>query len=189
MNMRNMTHISIENSEGNCMNLTLAHPTLEMEQAYLDYIDEWRNAGEKVSPWSTDPQGKDYATWLEATRIIQKRETCPSNLVPADTYFLTDETGRILGAINIRHTLNDYLFEFGGHIGYGVRPSDRKKGYAKKMLRMALGRCRELGLSKVLVICDRENPASAKTIVRNGGILESEVPDGKGMMQRYWIEL
>jgi len=171
------------------MNLRLAHPTMEMENAHRDYIEEWRNAGEKVSPWSADPQGMDYASWLGKTQSIQRKETCPPNLVTADTYFLMDDSGSILGAINVRHELNDFLFNFGGHIGYGVRPSERRKGYANAMLSMALGRCRELGMERVLVICDRENLPSAKTIIRNGGILENEIPDGERMMQRYWIPL
>ncbi len=93
--------------------------------------------------------------------------------------------------LNLRHYLNDYLEQFGGHIGYSVRKSERQKGYATEMLSLALGEAKKLGLSRVLVTCDRENTGSAKTILNNGGVLENEVfdPNDGTVTQRYWIEL
>ena len=109
-------------------------------------------------------------------------------MVQADTYFLVEQE-RILGAINIRWTLNAYLENFGGHIGYGVRPSERKKGYATKMLKLALEVCQQRGLSKVLVTCDENNEASKRTILKCGGKYEdSRVLEGE-VVERYWIEL
>lgn len=171
------------------MNLKLVHPTMEMEQSYFEYIDEWQKEGNDIHPHSINPLGRDYKTWLQETQVIQKQETCPPHLVTADTYFLINDAGRMLGAINIRHSLNDYLLNFGGHIGYGVRPSERRKGYATLILKLALEKCRELGLEKVRIICNKENHASSRTIIANGGVLENEVPDGDRMMQRYWINL
>ncbi|MDO9537728.1 MAG: GNAT family N-acetyltransferase [Thermoplasmata archaeon] len=173
----------------NSLTLKLTLPTPELEQAYLDYVKEWEQNGEKISPFSIDPQGLDFKTWLEASESIRRQETCPPNLVPADTYFLIDNAGRILGAINIRHRLNDWLLNFGGHIGYGVRPSEREKGHATLMLKLALEKCRELGLEKVLLTCDKENTASVRIINANCGVLENEMPDGERTMLRYWIVL
>ena len=94
---------------------------------------------------------------------------------------------KILGAIHIRHALNEYLFNYGGHIGYGVRPSERKKGYAAEMLKRALPIAKACGLDRVLISCNKSN--TAKTIIHNGGILENEVMDRDELIQRYWIQL
>ena len=95
----------------------------------------------------------------------------------------------MVGIIDIRHRLNDYLLKFGGNIGYSVRKSERRKGYAKTMLALGLEECRKLGLEKVLITCDKENIASAKTILACGGVLENEIPEERRITQRYWIAL
>ena len=91
--------------------------------------------------------------------------------------------------IDIRHRLNEYLLQFGGNIGYSVRPSQRRKGYATEMLALALEECRKLGIDRALVTCDKTNIGSAKTIQKNGGVLENEVLEGDRITQRYWIAL
>ncbi len=168
------------------MKLKLETPTITMKQQFIDYINEWRQHNEKIVPSSSDPQENTYEAWLEKTYTKSKKETCPPDLVPANMYFLLDDD-KLIGMIQIRHSLNDYLFNFGGHIGYGVRPSKRGKGYAKLMLKLALDKCKNLKIDKVLITCDKDNPASAKTILANGGILENEVSEKDKIVQRYWI--
>jgi predicted acetyltransferase len=112
-------------------------------------------------------------------------------LVPDSVFFLLDvDRNILLGAVNIRHYLNDYLLQYAGHIGYGIRPSERRKGYATEMIRLSLIECRKLGISRVLMVCDKSNIASAKSIIKNGGILENEFFDANGkIQQRFWINL
>lgn len=110
--------------------------------------------------------------------------------VPDSTFFCLDEERNIIvGAVNIRHYLNESLLLDGGHIGDGVRPSERRKGIATKMIALALDECRKLGIEKVLVVCDKDNIGSAKSIQNNGGIMENEIEVDGVIEQRYWIEL
>lgn len=110
--------------------------------------------------------------------------------VPSDIFFLVNnKSKRILGAIDIRYSLNDYLYNYGGNIGYGIRPTERKKGYATEMLKLALGICREKGMEKVLITCKSSNVASAKTMAKNGAVFENEVLENDVLIQRYWIKL
>ena len=95
----------------------------------------------------------------------------------------------IVGAVNIRHYLNESLLLNGGHIGDGVRPSERRKGIATGMISLALEECRKLGIEKVLMVCDKDNIGSAKSIVNNGGVLENEIVVDGVVEQRYWIDI
>lgn len=100
-----------------------------------------------------------------------------------------DDEGEILAVGNVRHELTDDLLQLGGHIGYGVRPSVRRLGHATQLLRLALRRARGIGIGDVCLTCHRDNAASARTMQRNGGELESEyyVESIDGVVQRYWI--
>ena len=110
--------------------------------------------------------------------------------VPDSTFFCLDEERNILvGAVNIRHYLNDYLLMYGGHIGDGIRPSERRKGYGTAMIALALEECKKLGIEKALMVCDKTNAGSAKTILNNGGVLENEVIEEGKLKQRYWIDV
>ena len=110
--------------------------------------------------------------------------------VPASTFFAYDRERDILvGAVDIRHSLNEALLLDGGHIGDGVRPSERRKGYATAMIALALDECRKLGIEKVLMVCNKENTGSAKSIQNNGGVLENEINVEGETVQRYWIQL
>jgi predicted acetyltransferase len=104
---------------------------------------------------------------------------------------LIDGKGEIVAVSNVRHALTDHLLKWGGHIGYGVRPSMRKRGFATEILRQSLARARALGLRKVRLTCDKENIASARTILRNGGEFDEEeyMPEHQRVVARYWISL
>ena len=132
--------------------------------------------------------------WADFIKIHQeyKEGRVPEGRVPASFLLAVDE-GQIVGRVSIRHDLNDFLFNFGGHIGYGVRPQFRRMGYATEILKQALDYCRQLALAKVLVTCNDQNEPSAKTIEKCGGKLENKAleknEEGERLVRRYWIDL
>lgn len=132
----------------------------------------------------------DFDAWLANVRRYSSPETTPAGKVPSTQYLALDENEHLVGMVNLRHCLNDYLLEFGGHIGYSVRPVDRKNGYAIQMLKLALDEAKALGIDRVRIACDRYNIASAKTIQANGGVLDGERydPQDSTLTQRYWIK-
>jgi len=134
---------------------------------------------------------KTYGQFMRRWRNFHTGRHLPEHFVPGTKYFLMEEGNpKLLGVIDIRHRLNDFLLNRGGHIGYAVPPSERRRGYATQQLRLALEICREMGLSPVLITCDQDNIASAKVIQKNGGVLEDERVSGEGkVFQRYWITL
>lgn len=171
------------------MLLRLIEPSIKIEQAYIDYISEWEKTGERIVPQSSRREGLNYFDLITKWKEESTEKAYNKGLVPASLYFLADESERIYGALQIRHGLNEYLFNYGGHIGYGIRPSERQKGYATKMLALSLPFAKSLGIDKVLITCFKSNCASAKTIINNGGILENEVIEDGKIKQRYWINL
>ncbi len=107
-----------------------------------------------------------------------------------NTFLFAEVGGELVGRVSIRHDLNDYLATVGGHIGYAVRPADRRRGYARSILRQSLQRAKNLGLDQVLITCDDDNVASARPIESFGGILENVItPDDSSPTRRYWIDL
>jgi len=167
----------------------LVKPTLYMEKEYVDYITEWEATEEKIVPNAAKRDSMSFKELINKWKEYESESIYEKGLVPSSIYFLMDEYKIIYGVIDIRHELNDYLLRYGGHIGYGIRPSQRRKGYASQMLTLALPIVKELGISKALITCDKNNVGSAKTIMNNGGILENEVINGDEITQRYWIEL
>lgn len=171
------------------MNVKLVEPSQDLEEAYIDYISEWEARGERIVSYSSRrDSGENYSTLLERWRREQSKDNV-NGLVPATLYFLLDDNQRILGSAHLRHQLNEGLLKSGGHIGYGIRPSERGRGLATKILSEALKIAESKGITKALVTCDKTNLASAKTIINNGGILENEVFDGASCIQRYWINI
>lgn len=133
---------------------------------------------------------ESYAKWLEHVRLMRSEETVSPGKVPSSTLIaIRKEDKKLVGIIDIRHRLNEHLLQFGGNIGYGIHPMERGKGYATEMLALALEECRKLGMDRVLLTCDRTNPASANVMKKNGAKMENEVEEDGEIIQRYWIEL
>lgn len=166
----------------------LIEPSDEYRDEYLDMIIEWTEAGERMIPFVLRYDPSDFDCFLAKLSELKVGTSLDHLTVNSSTFWLVRSDRKVLGAVNIRHELNDFLLERGGHIGYGIRPSERKKGYAAMLLSLALEQAQTLGIRNVLVTCDKDNIASAKTIIANGGILESEVIAEGIPIQRYWIE-
>lgn len=131
-----------------------------------------------------------YEQWLDKVMADIDVANVPEHRVPALTYFyVREEDDRIVGMVNIRLALSDYLRTECGHIGYSTRPSERGKGYATALLGEALRVCARVGITDIIMTCDKDNPASAKVIINNGGILEAEFfsENYGGVIQRYII--
>lgn len=167
-------------------------PNIDDEEAHQTFFGEFDSANEKIIPSSVELKGLPFNQWLKNKEDYSKGINLKEGKVPASTYFLVQKNSRkILGAVNIRHQLTDHLLQHGGHIGYGVAPSERRKGYASYMLGQALDLCKnEHTLDKVLVTCDKNNIGSKKTIEKYGGVLENELIEEDGnVVLRYWIKL
>ncbi len=171
--------------------LILRRPTEGDEAVVWAYRQEFETLDESADGTGELRTVSTFEEWYRRCGDNSRAETVRPGRVPATPLLaLRTSDGRLVGMINIRHTLNDYLLNFGGHIGYSVRASERRKGYAEEMLRQGLAFCREeLGLDRVLVTCDRDNEASRRTILSQGGVLEDERPEAGGVTQRYWIAL
>ena len=171
-------------------NIKLINPNVSMKSEYLNMISEWKEYNEELIPWSLNLDTVDFNLLVKNLNEYSEGIGLPDGFVPCTTFWLVNNKNNIIiGAIEIRHQLNDYLAFRGGHIGYGIRPSERNKGYASKMLSMSLQHCKAIGLSKVLITCLKNNIGSAKTIIKNGGILDSEDIDNGEIFQKYWINI
>ena len=174
------------------MKVKLIKLTKEYERQLKEMIDEWK-LDQKVNHTDTSPYvifKNDYSDFDYYLDNLELKEPSPEGFVPDSTFFLLDEErNRLLGAVNIRHYLNEHLLNYGGHIGDGIRPSERRKGYATKMIALALEECKKLGIDRVLMCCKATNIGSKKSILNNGGIYENTVLEDGEPLERSWIDL
>lgn len=165
-------------------------PFSEMGTAYQEFLQEFIDAGEEGLLHKLPEEIVDPVNCIRRLKNQAKGLDLPEGWVPSTAYWLLSEKDYLLGEIHIRHRLTESLADFGGHIGYMVRPSERRKGYATRMLAMALAKAVEMGMARVLVTCDPGNTASARVIEKNGGRLFNEsVARGGRHTSRYWISL
>ena len=169
------------------MKLKLVKLTPEYRAQLTEMMDEWTASGEHIIPMAIRKVDyRDFDRYLDSLELSKPRD----GFVPDTTRFCLDEERNIfVGAVNIRHYLNEKLLLSGGHIGDGVRPSERRKGIATAMIGLALEECRKLGIDRVMMACDDDNIGSAKSIENNGGVLENKVDDNGVLLRRYWIDL
>ncbi|WP_242270200.1 GNAT family N-acetyltransferase [Bacillus cereus group sp. BfR-BA-01395] len=172
------------------MNVSLLTPTTDLQDEYLDFYNEWKDSGETMIPWVISKDPFNFPAMVQELLDAHNGVNLPQSWVPDSTYWLVTDNNRIVGAVNIRHSLTEHLFNAGGHIGYGIRPSERRKGYATKLLELSLEKTKKLNITRALVVCDEVNTASEKTILHNGGVRDDDFIEEDGnVVRRFWIEL
>lgn len=173
------------------MGIKLIEPTLQYADDIMAYREEFIQSGEDMCGCGNLRQCSSAEDWIHTLRMKANDETCPKDKVASNTYIairLRDD--KIVGVIDFRHHINHPILSvWGGHIGYSVRPSERKKGYATEMLRQNLINCKAYGLDRVLITCDYSNIGSKKAIIANDGVFEKEVLVDEERIERYWIQL
>jgi predicted acetyltransferase len=171
--------------------MKLESPREEFADSYRSFVDEVRRSGESFVPFTVGYPVDDFGAFLRRLRDCAAGSEIAGGFVAHETFWLVDERARVVGVSNLRHCLTKALLKDGGHIGYGIRPSARRKGHATLILKETLLRAKERGIAKALLTCYKGNVGSAKTILNNGGVLDSEelLPGQTDFKQRYWIAL
>ncbi|APT91945.1 hypothetical protein CPHO_02380 [Corynebacterium phocae] len=164
----------------------LIKPTAELHDSFLAAHQEWSEEHQDGSGVEHARDIQDPEAFREWIAALERQETVPlkKGYVTCSYYWLVEDR-EFLGAIALRHELNDYLLNFGGHVGYSIRPSERGRGLATQALRELLPLAEQRGLDRILLTCDVENYGSQKVIERCGGKLE----DVRAKTMRYWIDL
>ena len=173
------------------LDMILIRPTIEYASQIIEYRQEFLESNDSMDGCGPLRNAESSEKYLELCEQYENPDLVPPHLVTATQFIFVRTTDRkIVGMLQVRHYFNEYLENYAGHIGYSVRLSERKKGYAKQMLKTALPFCKEIGLYKVLISCIEGNIASEKAILANGGIYESTVIDPTGRkLKRFWINL
>jgi predicted acetyltransferase len=166
-------------------------PSAALAESYRGMLRELGERGEPLIPFTLQFEHKDFGALIERLGACSRGEGLPPGFVAHTTLWLVRGGNEVLGVSNLRHRLTPQLRIEGGNIGYGVRPSARRRGCATRLLEGTLERARAIGLDRALLTCAKENAGSVATIRRCGGVLESEefIPERKEVVQRYWIDL
>lgn len=172
--------------------LKLIKPNEKYYKQYKEMMDEWNKEGSRIAPW---PLHLKYHTeeyfkeMLFRVKEVEKGENL-GEYASSTTYWLyNDKTNTLLGASNLRHYLTEDGLKLWGHIGYGIRPSERKKGYATRLLKMTMVEAKEKNIDKVLLGAYKGNIGSWKVMEKCGGKFENIVIEEEtGLpVKRYWI--
>jgi len=173
------------------MQLFLVKPDLMHYEAYLNMMDEWRSSGTQIAPWFL---GIEITDEEDFARFVRMLDNCSHGILDPQyaattSYFVMDERARLIGAGSLRHYLTPEGLRTWGHIGYGIRPSERRKGYAVQTLQLLLQQAAAMKIPKALIGVHEGNVGSWKTVERCGGMLENTVlvPGEEEPIRRYWI--
>ncbi len=172
--------------------LTLEAPSLRLEASFWAMVAEFDAAGERFfNEQHRALARQDFAGYVAQLEAQAHGERLPPGCVAEHVYWLVRAGTEIVGTSRLRRSLTPALEDIGGHIGYNIRPSARRRGYGTRQLALILERARALGLDRVLLTCDTDNVGSARIIERNGGVLASlgVSPISGKQISRYWIAL
>lgn len=170
----------------------LIRPTIEYAKQIAEYRQEFLDISSSMDGTGPLKRISNPYEYIKVCLDYEDPLKVPSGLVAATQFlFIHKSDNRLIGMIQVRHHLNDYLAKYGGHIGYSIRPSERSKGYATKMLNMTLAFLKEIAISKVLLTCIEDNIASEKVILANDGIYEYTIYEANKdiNLKRFWISL
>lgn len=186
-------HTDVSGTEGPMEGMRLVVPDGSYSEGIEDFRKEFLEYGERKIPGGGCLRTcGNVENWFESITLLKNPDTVPDGYV-ASTQFLyvrnSDE--KIVGIVQVRHYLNDYLEKYAGHVGGSIRPSERRKGYSTAMLSDAVRYCGEIGITDVLVTCSDGNEGSRRTIIRCGGVFESRIcePGENEYTERYWIHV
>jgi len=171
------------------MSTQLESPSLRLKDSYLSHVEEFRQCGEWPIPFVLKFPTDDFPAFLERLQRCALGSEVAQGYAPHETFWLVEDGVNVVGVANLRLELNDNLRKDGGHIGYGIRPSARRRGLATLILKETLLKARERGITRALVTAEKGNIGSIKTILKNGGVFDSEelLPGYHDVMQRFWI--
>lgn len=169
--------------------MKLVLPSLKYKTEYLQALKETEAETGETHLNKPDPN-QTFEEFVQMWKDHSNGKNLRKGAVPATMYWLLDK-GEVIGRVHIRRKLNDFLFNYGGYIGYYIKPSKRKMGYGTKILKLGLAKAKELNITKVLLTCDDGNIGSQKVIESCGGLLENKVQETKNkpLKRRYWINL
>lgn len=168
------------------MPLRVVQPDIQYQNSYLEAVEEFMAEGVRPE-WKLEIMREHFAEFVQTLRDKATRPL--AGLVP-ETVLWSVLNDTFIGRVSIRHWLQGNLINFGGHIGYEIRPSARRKGYGTQQLALALPVVAALGISRVLITCDDDNIGSIRIIEANGGVLDNKVDNGRhALTRRYWISL
>ena len=168
------------------MALTLVLPSSNFEESYVEYIQEL--ADEERYPFPLDFDYSDFAALINRLDNFAKGVNIPKGFVPSSTFWLIDKEN-LLGVSSLRHYLNERIKKIGGHIGLGIRPSYRGKGLGNLLMALTIKEAQKLKIEELHIHCYKNNKASVRMIISNGGVLDSEVEEeeSREVVQRYLI--
>ena len=167
--------------------IRLIKPSIAYKESFLEAVKEFHKE-KRNQDIESEQSPKQFAEFVRKLKNQEKGIGLPKGYVPASTYWLVAE-GNFIGKASIRHKLNKKLYREGGHIGYEIRPSERKRGFGKKILELAIKKTIKLDINKILVTCNDDNIGSWKIIEANGGILQNKIKDEDKLLRRYWIRV
>ncbi len=165
----------------------LVRPSLAYKDSFLEAVKEGVSESFYKELDILDVQ-QNFAKYVKYLSDKAEGINLREGYVPASTFWFI-KNGKFIGRIDIRHKLNEKLLKEGGHIGYGIRPSERSKGYGNKILKLGLEEAKKIGIKKALITCDDDNEPSIRIIENNGGVLENKIKIEGKLKRRYWIEI